>query len=219
MQLSLFPLNSVLFPGMPLRLRIFEERYKEMINECIEQKKPFGVVLIQEGREALGPLAKPYMVGTTAHISDVQHLPLGQMNILAIGTERFNIKSLDRNSRSFLTADVEYLPLLDMSEQIAQDNLGKLRKLLERYLKVLSKAGQIEFDTEQIPEDDLALIYLGAVLMQEDNQQKQALLEITDALSMSKKLLSHYQHEVFLLGLLSSPPHHDEEHDLPFSLN
>lgn len=71
MRLSLFPLNSVLFLGMPLRLRIFEERYKEMINACIDQEKPFGVVLIKEGREALGTLAKPYSIGTIAHITEV----------------------------------------------------------------------------------------------------------------------------------------------------
>lgn len=219
MQLPLFPLSSVLFPGMPLRLRIFEERYKEMINECMEQEKPFGVVLIQEGREALGPLAKPYMVGTTAHISDVQRLPLENMNILAIGGERFKIIDLDRDSRSFLTGDVEFLSSLDIDEQSIQAHVSTLRQLLVRYLETLSTVGQITFDNDHIPQDATALAYLGAILMQEDNQHKQAILELSSAKSLVKTLLTHYQHEVSLIELLSSPPTHDDEHDLPFSLN
>ena len=57
--LPLFPLNTVLFPGMQLKLHIFEERYKLMINSCIESNQPFGVVLIKEGREAFDPIAIP----------------------------------------------------------------------------------------------------------------------------------------------------------------
>ena len=219
MQLSLFPLNSVLFPGMPLRLRIFEARYKEMINECIEQEKPFGVVLIQKGREALGTLAKPHKIGTTAHISDVQRLPLGEMNILAIGGERFKINHLDRDSRSFLMGDIELLSSLDMNEQNIQKYVASLRHLLIRYLKALSAVGQITFDSEHIPQNATALAYLGAILMQEDNEQKQAILELTNSKSLFQTLLTYYKREVSIIQLLSSPPIHDDEHDFPFSLN
>ena len=55
--LPLFPLNTVLFPGIPVHLHIFEERYKEMISQCLEARVPFGVVLIKSGPEALGPAA------------------------------------------------------------------------------------------------------------------------------------------------------------------
>ena len=57
-QLSLFPLNLVLFPGMPLPLHIFEERYKAMIGDCVEREQPFGIVLIKEGQE-VGDPAEP----------------------------------------------------------------------------------------------------------------------------------------------------------------
>ena len=60
LELPLFPLNTVLFPGMPLNLHIFEERYKRMMQACIESSKPFGVVLIKQGLEAHGPLADPF---------------------------------------------------------------------------------------------------------------------------------------------------------------
>ena len=59
-EIPLFPLNTVLFPNAPLRLHIFEERYKRMVNDCLAEKQPFGVVLIRHGLEALGPLAEPF---------------------------------------------------------------------------------------------------------------------------------------------------------------
>ena len=69
-ELPLFPLNVVLFPGMVLPLHIFEPRYREMVNYCLDEKKPFGVVLLREGEERGGP-AIPYQVGTAARIMRV----------------------------------------------------------------------------------------------------------------------------------------------------
>ena len=86
--LALFPLNTVLFPGMPLPLHIFEERYKIMIGRCIDEDRPFGVVLIQSGTEVGNP-AVPHVVGTTALIAAVKRLEDGRMNLIAVGQERF----------------------------------------------------------------------------------------------------------------------------------
>ena len=68
-ELPLFPLNIVLFPGMPLSLHIFEDRYKLLIGKCLQERQPFGVVLIKKGIEALGPLAEPHHIGCTAFVS------------------------------------------------------------------------------------------------------------------------------------------------------
>ena len=65
MDLRLFPLNTVLFPGMRMPLHIFEERYRIMIRECIEEDAPFGVLLIKAGAE-VGSGAVPHDVGTVA---------------------------------------------------------------------------------------------------------------------------------------------------------
>ena len=90
-ELPLFPLNNVvLFPGMPLPLHIFEERYKAMIGSCIEQDEPFGVLLIREGNE-VGDPAEPHSVGTTARVSQVQRLQEGRLNILTRGENRFEL--------------------------------------------------------------------------------------------------------------------------------
>ncbi|MBF6600779.1 MAG: LON peptidase substrate-binding domain-containing protein [Dehalococcoidia bacterium] len=73
MDLRLFPLQTVLFPGMRLPLHIFEERYKIMVRECIDEDAPFGVVLIRSGAE-VGGGAIPHDVGTTARIIQVEYL-------------------------------------------------------------------------------------------------------------------------------------------------
>ena len=81
LKLPLFPLRTVLFPGMPLALHIFEDRYKEMMRRCIERSSPFGVVLIKHGDE-VGPAAEPYAIGCTARVVQVEPLPEGRMNLL-----------------------------------------------------------------------------------------------------------------------------------------
>lgn len=94
--LPLFPLNLVLFPGMPLPLHIFEERYKAMISECLETQMPFGVVLIKDGLE-VGEPAEPFMTGTSARIVRVDHLEDGRMNILTQGESRFQVMEITQN--------------------------------------------------------------------------------------------------------------------------
>ena len=94
--LPLFPLNLVLFPGMPLPLHIFEERYKAMISECLETQMPFGVVLIRDGLE-VGEPAEPFMTGTSARIVRVDHLEDGRMNILTQGESRFQVMEITQN--------------------------------------------------------------------------------------------------------------------------
>src|SRR5687768_16728850 len=110
MNLPLFPLNTVLFPGMPLSLHIFEERYKEMITRCLQDNGPFGVVLIKEGIEALGPLAQPHTIGCTAQITQVQPLDEGRMNLIVIGQERFKLHSLDY-ALPYLAGDIAISPM------------------------------------------------------------------------------------------------------------
>ena len=107
MELPIFPLNTVLFPGARLPLHIFEERYKAMINVCIDERRPFGVCLIRSGSEAGAP-AEPFNVGTTAHIRQVQRLEDGKLNVVCVGGERFAIKEVTQE-RPFVMAEVEGL--------------------------------------------------------------------------------------------------------------
>ena len=88
--LPIFPLNAVLYPGGVLPLKIFEQRYMTMASECIRDGKPFGVCLIEKGKEVGGP-ALPHMVGVEARIVDWDMQQLGVLHVTARGGSRFRI--------------------------------------------------------------------------------------------------------------------------------
>jgi Lon protease-like protein len=90
-ELPLFPLNTVLFPGGPLSLRIFEPRYVDMVKRCLRDESPFGVVLIRAGQE-VGP-AEFHDIGTLARIIDFDTLPDGLLGLQCIGEQRFRVHS------------------------------------------------------------------------------------------------------------------------------
>ena len=106
-ELPLFPLNVVLYPGMQLPLRVFEDRYKLMMKKCLEGDKAFGVVLIKSGRE-VGGSSVPYEVGTVAKILDIVPQGGGRMNLSAIGEDVFRILKIQQVT-PYMVADVEVL--------------------------------------------------------------------------------------------------------------
>lgn len=106
----LFPLHTVLCPGIALPLHIFEERYRAMIARCLERSEPFGVVLIRDGRE-LGPLAGHVAeVGTLAAIRQVSRYADGRMDLVTVGTTRFRVTGLETGREPWLTGIVDDLP-------------------------------------------------------------------------------------------------------------
>jgi Lon protease-like protein len=109
MQVPLFPLNTVLFPGGPLPLRIFETRYLDMISECIKSDSPFGVLLIREGAE-VGP-AETHEVGTLARVVDWYQGSDGLLGVTARGEQRFRLLSSHREPGGLNVGEVELLPV------------------------------------------------------------------------------------------------------------
>jgi Lon protease-like protein len=110
-ELPLFQLNSVLFPGATLPLHIFEERYKLMIGRCLQSRSPFGVLLIRSGSE-VGEGGEPFEVGTSARILRVQHLDEGRMNLVCLGERRFRLLKTVRET-PYLVGEVEPLDSTD----------------------------------------------------------------------------------------------------------
>lgn len=217
--LPLFPLNTVLFPGMPLTLHIFEERYKQMINQCVQKHEPFGVVLIQEGVEAMGPLAAPYMIGCTAPIVHLQPLNDGRMNLLAIGQERFRIISLYRD-QPYLTGRVERYPLDASNEEQTSHVARRLRPWIEQYLALLGQAGDVELDIDRLPADPLMLGYLAATILQVPPKFKQSLLAAPHLTNLLNDVRQLYQRELPLLRMmLQTDIESLEGNPPPFSLN
>ena len=140
-RLPLFPLQLVLFPGMPLPLRIFEERYKLMIGRCLEERTPFGVVLIRSGEEVGGP-AEPHDVGTTANIVQFRRLEDGRINLAARGERRFRIDVLD-HSEPYLMGDVTYVESEESAAPQAEEEAQRAAALFgEQFRLVMAITGQ-----------------------------------------------------------------------------
>ncbi len=198
-ELPLFPLNTVLFPGIPLNLHIFEERYKQMIQVCLEKNQPFGVVLIRSGVEANGPLAEPFLIGCSAKIVQLQPLSAGRFNLVATGQERFRILALEREKFPYLVGAVVPYPLGKGSPPALEDEGERLGSRVRRYLGMLAEFDLIRIDELQIPEDPVSLAYMASSLLQVSPVQKQQLLSIHDDLGLIKELNKIYQREIVLL--------------------
>ena len=108
--LPLFPLGTVLFPGGPLALRIFEPRYVDMVGRCMRQSTGFGVVLLIEGREAGGGAMTTAAIATEAHIVDFNRLEDGLLGLTCLGRERLRILRAWRQDDGLNVAEVEDVP-------------------------------------------------------------------------------------------------------------
>ena len=151
MRVPLFPLRTVLYPGGPLPLRIFEQRYLDMISRCLKNDEAFGVVLIRVGNE-VGP-AEVYDVGTLATITDWYQGSDGLLGVTATGRERFRILSSERQPDGLLVSEAEllapepatalpadYAPLAHILGGVL-DDLGRLYENLEKHYDDASWVG------------------------------------------------------------------------------
>jgi Lon protease-like protein len=173
--LPLFPLNTVLFPGMVLPLHIFEERYQVMIRRCLDESRAFGVLLIREGKE-VGGGAVPYEIGTTARITRVERLDEGRMNITTIGVERFRVQRF-REGEPYLQADTVALPNIEDETPQAMYQADVVRPLISDYVGLLAKAAGLQLGlVDNLPEAPTALAFLTAIALQIPVQEKQHLL-------------------------------------------
>ncbi|HEY8314230.1 MAG TPA: LON peptidase substrate-binding domain-containing protein [Candidatus Baltobacteraceae bacterium] len=174
--LRLFPLNAVLFPGAVLNLHVFEERYKQLIDECIEAGEGFGVVLIREGQEAGDPGVEPHQVGSLAEIVEVTQLPFGRFYISTVGRERFRItKILSREP--YLTAETEPLGEDDVDEDSLESLTEDVRGAFLEYLELIVAFSGAESNVD-LPADPQSASYIVGDALQVADSMKQRLLEL-----------------------------------------
>ena len=175
MKLPLFPLNTVLFPGAILPLHIFEERYKLMIARCIEERRPFGILLIRKGYE-VGDTAEPFDVGTTAHIARVDELEEGKMNLVCLGGKRFRTVRVV-SEEPYLTGEVEFLSSTSADDSKAKELSDDAGSLFAEYVRLyLAMSNQWARSVEMPGEPDGLADFIGARLGVAP-QVKQRLLE------------------------------------------
>ena len=197
-ELPIFPLNTVLFPGMPLPLHIFEARYKEMIGKCLEGDRLFGVALIKSGSEALGPLAEPYSIGCTAKIVDYQPLQEGRFQISCVGEQRFRIHNL-MDDLPHLVGEVEYYPFVEDNPEIIEIAAKQLIPKVRQYIDLLNQIEPVDLEAGNLPQDPLLLGYLASSLLQMPPNEKQNLLEFGSTLELINASIPIYTRETAFL--------------------
>lgn len=193
-QIPLFPLNTVLFPGAPLSLHIFEERYRMMIGRCLRDRIPFGVVLIRRGsevspddpwvrrlREMAGDAFElpegstvPYEVGTSAQIADSVRLDDGRFYLVALGSQRFRIEAIVEQL-PYVVADVTWLAEEAVAPRRAE--LLQLTDTYARYWEAQTRAAGQVYEPEDLPDDANEASFWLAHRLQVDNTRKQRWLE------------------------------------------
>jgi len=184
--LALFPLQTVLFPGGRLPLRIFEQRYMDMAKACLRDGAPFGVCLIREGAEVLadrvGGPAVPEAVGCLAHIGAWDMPQLGLLHVVAHGEQRFRILERRVQRDGLQTADVEL---------IAPDADAAVPESCTRCVQLLSKITARHPEAVESPPRLESCAWVSArlaELLPLPNDLKQALLELTDARARLEKI-------------------------------
>lgn len=203
--LPLFPLNTVLFPQGRVPLQIFEPRYVEMIERCLEEDLAFGIVLIKEGAE-VGGLAVPHGVGTIARIVDVARVDEGRMSLTAAGVTRFKIVETS-TELPYMTAQI--VVWRDENVDIAKTEgvAHAAAKMFQAYVSTIQNIAAVEQQEReekwQAPKDPTLLSYIIATNLQVSQVDKQSLLETPTTVARLNREIAFMGREVELIRLIS----------------
>lgn len=186
-EIPLFPLGAVvLFPGMSLPLRIFEERYKLMLSDIQQSDSSFGVVLIKEGKE-VGDPAAPYSAGTVARIVEVGPEEGGQIHLMAVGEQRFRIEETLRE-RPYIIARVELLEA-EAATGVPADLVTRVSNAFREYVQTAMGLRGGWSEKVEFPSDPVHLSYFIGGALQVDAGLRQGLLETLDCAQRLQKEL------------------------------
>jgi len=206
--LPLFPLGTVLYPGLLLPLHIFEERYRQLVRDLLDGPQPgrFGVIAIRKGRETgIDGIGALYEVGCTATLREVEAHQDGRFDLIAVGTQRFRLSALDR-SRPYLQGEMDVLAE-DTGDQVAAGLAARtVQHAFRTYLDALGERGGAQISVPDLPDEPVLLSYVVAASMIVELSDRQVLLAEPDAvrrLSTERALLSR---ETTMLRSLSSTP-------------
>jgi Lon protease-like protein len=227
MELPLFPLHTVLCPGIALPLHIFEERYRALVRHCIDTPSPFGIVLIRDGSEVGGESISFSAIGTVAEIRQAGRYPDGRYDLLVVGTGRFAIEGVTVGAQPYLVADATELEDEVGDKEAARRLANRTTRRFVRYLELLQPRDgetadeidiRVEVETENvmppgspgesdepterrvvIPDDPTTLSYLLAGIIQIELPRRQALLEADTTEDRLRDLLRLIDRETFLL--------------------
>lgn len=207
--LPLFPLGTVLFPGLVLPLHVFEERYRQLVRDLLElpeEEQRFGVVCIREGREVGADGVRAlYDIGCTARVSQVRGYEDGRYDLVTVGSELFHLDEL-HDDRPYFTGTVSWLddPRGDAAEAAVLDPL--VRTAFGEYVGSLAEASGADVDVPELPDDSQVLGHLVGATMALDLADRQDLLEQPDGVARLRRGLSLLRREAGVLAALRAVP-------------
>ncbi|MEO3779896.1 LON peptidase substrate-binding domain-containing protein [Micromonospora sp. B11E3] len=217
-RLPVFPLGTVLFPGLVLPLHIFEERYRALVRHLVTlpegTPREFGVVAIRAGWEVapgsperpvpgVGPVTL-HEVGCTAELRQVTELPDGGFDIVTVGRRRFRVTGVDEEAAPYLTAEVEWLPEPGGPDETAGLLAARVISVFRQYLGLIRPDPQ-EI-SEQLPEDPTVLSHLVAATAVLTVDDRQRLLAIDDTAARLRAELRLLNREAALLRQVRAVP-------------
>lgn len=207
--LPLFPLGSVLFPGVVLPLHIFEPRYRKMVADLRElpegEARQFGVVAIRDGREVgAQSVESVYDIGCTARISALEAHEDGRYSLVTTGVQRFRLLDVD-TSGAYLIGEVEYLE--EPSDARAEALKTSSTALLLGYQRALAGLRGVRTGSiPELPDDPTVLSYLIAAAMVLDLRDKQRLLATPDTATRLQREQVLLRRETLLIKELRTLP-------------
>ena len=206
--MPLFPLGTVLYPGVMLPLNIFEERYRRLVRDLLDGPEPwrFGVIAIRKGRETgVDGISALHEIGCTATLREVAEQEDGRFHLVTVGTQRFRVASLD-DSQPYLQGEVELLDEEVGDEAAAGLAAQAVQRGFRGYVEALASRESIEVTVPELPDEPLVLSYLVAASMILDLPARQQLLAEPDAvrrLGAERALLAR---ETTMLRSLTATP-------------
>jgi uncharacterized protein len=208
--LPLFPLGSVLYPGLVLPLHIFEDRYRQLVADLLAGPEPrrFGVIAIRQGRETgIDGVSALYDTGCVAVLRQAEKHPDGRFDLVTVGTDRFRLVRL-ADPAPYFTGEVELLPDEVGDAALAADAVPGVHHQFRAYLELLSALGRAQITVSDLPAEPLLLSYLVAATIVADLPAKQRLLEEPDAvrrLAAERSLLASEMRMIRSLTLTPAP--------------
>jgi uncharacterized protein len=207
-KLPLFPLGTVLYPGLLLPLHIFEDRYRQLVRDLLAGPEPrqFGVIAIKKGRETgVDGVSALYEVGCTAMLRRVVEHTDGRFGLVTAGARRFRLAGLD-HSRPYLQGEVEPLPEDTGDEAAAAEAARAVRRAFGEYRQALATRRPGTVAGAELPDDPLLLSYLVAAAMVVDLPDHQTLLDQPDALHRLEAERTLLARETAMLRTFTSAP-------------
>jgi Lon protease-like protein len=206
--LPLFPLGTVLFPGLLLPLNIFEPRYRALVADLLtqpEERQRFGVVAIRQGREVgVDGVSALYDVGCAAQVRRVEEQEDGRYLLVTVGAARFRLEQLDAETKPYLQGVVTWLD--EDPGDGADTQVPAVQRAFTTYLSALGAARETEIEVPELPGDARLLSYLVAAATVADHGEKQALLAaLTTADRLQAELVLLRREQMLLTTLTAAP--------------